>query len=167
MTDSSRRTAAPTYLDSPDLLLVIDDADIGADAETVIGQLLRRDPADAALIARGDAMLSAADAGTATKWLATSMTWLYGRSAPPPPPQPQRERRAVPRADRPHRCPRKLMVTDSDRCMSARANEKAGQAMSQLDVRMRMARDAAGGQSVVHGGQDSLQQDLPLAARGR
>ncbi|MBE8524229.1 hypothetical protein ILP97_43280 [Amycolatopsis sp. H6(2020)] len=48
------------------------------DAETVIGELLSRESADAAIIVRGAALLSAADAGTAAECLATSMTWLYG-----------------------------------------------------------------------------------------
>ncbi|WP_328617245.1 hypothetical protein OHS18_13465 [Amycolatopsis sp. NBC_00355] len=78
MTDPTRPTVAQTYLDNPDLALIIDDADIDADPEAVIGELLTRDPADAALIVRGAALLSAADAGTAAECLATSMTWLYG-----------------------------------------------------------------------------------------
>ncbi|WP_146060355.1 hypothetical protein [Amycolatopsis sp. CA-128772] len=60
------------------MTLVIDPADVGADAETVIDQLLARAPADAALVVRGAAMLSAAGAGIAAECLATSMTWLYG-----------------------------------------------------------------------------------------
>ncbi|MFF1612244.1 hypothetical protein ACFVYA_31060 [Amycolatopsis sp. NPDC058278] len=78
MTDSDRPTVARTYLDDPSLALVIDDADVGADAESVIGELLMRDPADAALIVRGAATLSATGAGTAAECLATSMTLLYG-----------------------------------------------------------------------------------------
>lgn len=76
MTDDRRPTAAPTYLDDPDLLLVVDDAD--ADAESVIGELLTRDPADAHAVVRGAATLFAADAGTAAQCFATLTTWLYG-----------------------------------------------------------------------------------------
>ncbi|GLY42990.1 hypothetical protein Amsp01_090130 [Amycolatopsis sp. NBRC 101858] len=67
-----------TYPDDPALQLVIDTADLCADAEIVIGELLTRAPADAALIVRGAALLSASGAGTAAECLATSMTWLYG-----------------------------------------------------------------------------------------
>lgn len=66
-----------TYLDEPGLTLVIDDANVDADPEIVNGEILMREPADAALIVRGAAMLSAAGAATA-KYLATSMTRLYG-----------------------------------------------------------------------------------------
>ncbi|SEF38139.1 hypothetical protein SAMN05421837_11890 [Amycolatopsis pretoriensis] len=78
MTDPHRPAIVGTYLDDPALQLVIDPADVGADAETVIGDLLTRDPPDAAIIVRGAVLLSAADAGTAAECLATSMTWLYG-----------------------------------------------------------------------------------------
>jgi hypothetical protein len=78
MTDPTDPTVARTYLDDPGLTLVIDDADVGADAETVIGELLARNPADAALIVRGARMLSDAGAGSAAECLATSMTWYYG-----------------------------------------------------------------------------------------
>ncbi|WIV60665.1 hypothetical protein [Amycolatopsis nalaikhensis] len=78
MTDPTHPATVTTFLDDPALPLVIDPADVGADAETVIGELLTRDPADAAIVVRGAALLSAADAGTAAECLATSMTWLYG-----------------------------------------------------------------------------------------
>lgn len=78
MTDHRRPADARTYLDDPTLPLVVDPADLGADAETVIGDLLTRNPADTAIIVRGAALLSAADAGTAAECLATSMTWFYG-----------------------------------------------------------------------------------------
>ncbi|WP_284740278.1 hypothetical protein [Amycolatopsis sp. RTGN1] len=76
MTDPSQPASGPSYLDDPDLALVIDPADAGADA--VIADLLARDPVDAEIIVRGAAMLSAAGAGTAAECLAASMTWLYG-----------------------------------------------------------------------------------------
>jgi hypothetical protein len=44
----------------------------------VIGDLLTGASTDAAIIVRGAALLSAADAGTTAECLATSMTWLYG-----------------------------------------------------------------------------------------
>ncbi|MET8997173.1 hypothetical protein [Amycolatopsis sp. NPDC004169] len=78
MTEDRRPTAAPTYLDDPDLQLVVDDADADADADAIIGELLERDPADAHAVVRGAAMLFAAKAGTAAECLATSLTWLYG-----------------------------------------------------------------------------------------
>jgi hypothetical protein len=78
MTDQSQPTGEPSYLDHPELALVIDPADLGADPETVIADLLARDPADTEIIVRGAAMLSAAGAGTAAECLATSMTWRDG-----------------------------------------------------------------------------------------
>ncbi|MEV6871692.1 hypothetical protein [Amycolatopsis sp. NPDC051128] len=78
MIDPTDPTVARTYLDDPDLALVIDDADVGADAKTVIGELLTRNPADAALIVWGARMLSDASAGSAAECLARSMTWYYG-----------------------------------------------------------------------------------------
>lgn len=78
MTEPRRPASAPTYLDDPALPLVIDPAALGVDAETVIGELLTRGPADAAIIVWGAVLLPAAGAGTAAECLATSMTWLYG-----------------------------------------------------------------------------------------
>jgi len=56
----------------PTLPRLIESADLGADAEAVIGELLTRGPADAALIVRGAALLSAAEAETGAECLATS-----------------------------------------------------------------------------------------------
>ncbi|MGV9367100.1 hypothetical protein [Amycolatopsis sp. NPDC003731] len=77
MTDL-RPTDAPDYLNPSTLPLVIDPADLGAEAGIVISELLTRNPADAATILQGAALLFAADAGTPAECLATSMTWLYG-----------------------------------------------------------------------------------------
>ncbi|SFW12759.1 hypothetical protein [Amycolatopsis australiensis] len=78
MTDP--RPPKPTYLDDPDLQLVIEPGHERANAGDVLAELLHRQPnaQEAALLIRGATMLYTVGAGSAAACLSTSMTWLYG-----------------------------------------------------------------------------------------
>ncbi|GAB3167574.1 hypothetical protein GCM10027258_93120 [Amycolatopsis stemonae] len=80
MTDRPPPEPRRTYLDDPELPLVLEPGHERADAAAVLDELLDRSPnsEEAALLIRGAVMLRATGAGTAAACLSTSMTWLYG-----------------------------------------------------------------------------------------
>ncbi|MEQ0560756.1 hypothetical protein ABJI51_16845 [Amycolatopsis sp. NEAU-NG30] len=80
MTGQDDPRSPRTYLDDPELPLVIEPGHEDTDADEVLTDLLARqpNPEEAVLLIRGAVMLHAAGAGTAAACLNTSMTWLYG-----------------------------------------------------------------------------------------